>query len=198
MCKFCPASTAQADCTKCWEHDEIYSDAADSNICKCHDGHYDSTLLHTCNSCDYRCTVCTGPLNTECTSCGIPLWVKFVPPTTCVNKTIAELVADCEGPDPTMSYYIPLLQCVERCGDGVDKGNLMCDDGNLVDGDGCSSECLIEDGFYCENGTLSNPDSCRPFNFITVTGEPNNRIKVSFDRSVFVAATNISVRIRTW
>ena len=79
----------------------------------------------------------------------------------------------------------------------MDKGNLMCDDGNLVNGDGCSSECLIEDGYYCENGTLSNPDTCKPFNFITVTREENNRIKVTFDRSVFISVTNISVSTLT-
>jgi cysteine-rich repeat protein len=30
--------------------------------------------------------------------------------------------------------------CVEVCGDGV-LYNLECDDGNTVDGDGCSSTC---------------------------------------------------------
>ena len=77
-----------------------------------------------------------------------------------------------------MFYYLPMHQCVERCGDGVDKGNLMCDDGNLVNLDGCSSECLIEEGYFCENGTLSNPDTCLPFNSITVTREDHNRVKV--------------------
>jgi cysteine-rich repeat protein len=37
------------------------------------------------------------------------------------------------------------------CGDGHVhiQVNEFCDDGNLRDGDGCSSDCLIEPGFHC-------------------------------------------------
>lgn len=31
--------------------------------------------------------------------------------------------------------------CVEVCGDGKNFGLLQCDDGNLVNGDGCSNSC---------------------------------------------------------
>ena len=34
-----------------------------------------------------------------------------------------------------------LLGCVSVCGDGVKVGGEDCDDGNVVDGDGCSGEC---------------------------------------------------------
>lgn len=30
------------------------------------------------------------------------------------------------------------------CGDGIVKDNEGCDDGNTIDGDGCSSQCKIE------------------------------------------------------
>ena len=30
------------------------------------------------------------------------------------------------------------------CGDGVPEGAELCGDGNTVDGDGCSSTCLLE------------------------------------------------------
>lgn len=36
-----------------------------------------------------------------------------------------------------------------ECGDFVVNGVEVCDDGNLVDGDGCSSTCTIEAGFMC-------------------------------------------------
>ncbi len=36
------------------------------------------------------------------------------------------------------------------CGDGLVEGNELCDDGNMVDGDGCSSACEVEDGYQCE------------------------------------------------
>ena len=32
------------------------------------------------------------------------------------------------------------------CGNGVVEANEECDDGNTVDGDGCSSTCNIEEG----------------------------------------------------
>eukprot|EP00736_Rhodelphis_marinus_P006269 Rmarinus@m.25561 len=41
----------------------------------------------------------------------------------------------------------------EACGDGVREGWERCDDGNHVDGDGCSS-CWIDDGYSC--GSLAN------------------------------------------
>lgn len=34
---------------------------------------------------------------------------------------------------------------LERCGDGVVGAGELCDDGNLVDGDGCSSACQLDD-----------------------------------------------------
>jgi cysteine-rich repeat protein len=67
----------------------------------------------------------------------------------------------CNDPGPT-------------CGDGVAQGPTeQCDDGNLLDGDGCSSTCTIEgpivavcgDGFadrpeQCDDGNLVNGDGC--------------------------------------
>ena len=37
---------------------------------------------------------------------------------------------------------------------------LECDDGNLVDGDGCSSNCTIETDFACINGSASSASVC--------------------------------------
>lgn len=31
--------------------------------------------------------------------------------------------------------------CYETCGDGMNRGNYQCDDGNTVSGDGCSKAC---------------------------------------------------------
>lgn len=43
------------------------------------------------------------------------------------------------------------------CGDSTLDSIEECDDGNLVDGDGCSSRCIVEQGFYC---THDNSSSC--------------------------------------
>ncbi|MFH0836445.1 MAG: DUF4215 domain-containing protein, partial [Candidatus Micrarchaeota archaeon] len=58
------------------------------------------------------------------------------------------------------------------CGNGIKEGNEECDDGNLENGDGCSSECLIEipepvcgDGVIegdeqCDDGNTESGDGC--------------------------------------
>lgn len=35
------------------------------------------------------------------------------------------------------------------CGNGLIQTGEQCDDGNTIDGDGCSSTCQVEDGFVC-------------------------------------------------
>ena len=40
-----------------------------------------------------------------------------------------------------------LNACLEVCGDAMDLGYNECDDGNIVDGDGCSGTCVIEGGY---------------------------------------------------
>lgn len=47
-----------------------------------------------------------------------------------------------------------------KCGDGVVDGWEECDDGNLVSGDGCSSVCVIEKYFECDNS--DSPSKCKP------------------------------------
>ena len=51
--------------------------------------------------------------------------------------------------------------CTATCGDGnLDPGE-DCDDGNGVDGDGCSSKCKKEDGFTCTTTTNQDSTTCQ-------------------------------------
>lgn len=54
----------------------------------------------------------------------------------------------------------------EICGDGLNLKTFAneCDDRNLINGDGCSSVCLIEAGWNCGYGSSNNPDFCWPLN----------------------------------
>ena len=71
------------------------------------------------------------------------------------------------GTDPTNPLDFPGSSL---CGDNVVEGDEECDDGNLVDEDGCSALCVIEfcsDGVLqaglgeeCDDGNLSNGDGC--------------------------------------
>jgi len=54
------------------------------------------------------------------------------------------------------------------CGDGVVDAGEACDDGNLVDGDGCDSNCtltacgngIVTAGEVCDDGNLTDGDGC--------------------------------------
>lgn len=39
-------------------------------------------------------------------------------------------------------------------------GKLQCDDGNTIDGDGCSSKCAKEFFWFCSGGSAISPDVC--------------------------------------
>lgn len=49
--------------------------------------------------------------------------------------------------------YIKIItteQCVEICGDGW-KIEYECDDGNVINTDGCSDQCKVEKDFTCQS-----------------------------------------------
>lgn len=51
--------------------------------------------------------------------------------------------------------------CTEECGKGTNLGTYACDDGNTIDGDGCSATCTVEaPDFQCFGGTFDRPDDC--------------------------------------
>jgi cysteine-rich repeat protein len=52
--------------------------------------------------------------------------------------------------------------CLEFCGDGITIISVtgICDDGNIFNGDGCSSTCDVETGWKCKGGSLTTADSC--------------------------------------
>ena len=39
--------------------------------------------------------------------------------------------------------------CILTCGDGIVFDDEECDDGNNLDGDGCSKDCKVEAGYVC-------------------------------------------------
>jgi cysteine-rich repeat protein len=52
---------------------------------------------------------------------------------------------------PTSSLSLPV------CGDHITEGKEHCDDGNTINGDGCSSKCRIEP---CGNGVIQSGELC--------------------------------------
>lgn len=58
----------------------------------------------------------------------------------------------CDAPLPGVTG--PAVCHETRCGDRVREGNEACDDGNAVDGDGCSAACTLEP--ECAKGSCSS------------------------------------------
>ena len=62
-----------------------------------------------------------------------------------------------------IDHYTPVNGvCTEICGDGLkfNSSSYACDDGNLVDLDGCSSTCQVENYYRCENGSSTSASQC--------------------------------------
>lgn len=93
-------------------------------------------------------------------------------------------------------YFSSSNTCKQICGDGY-VITLACDDGNLIDGDGCSSTCEIEAFHTCENDNSRYPSSKCQFrakisvtlNSIYKTIQPNSA-KAIFDISPFSKKMN--------
>ena len=56
-----------------------------------------------------------------------------------------------------------------------------CDDGNNNDGDGCSRDCKVENGYVCQGGSPDSPDNCVVFpnNFVTLSQSGQIRMPTS-------------------
>ena len=104
-----------------------------------------------CERCHSSCATCQGGLDTDCLTCNEnDMYLKG----KCVNcQTL--------GTDLLPYFDIKGASCTEKCGKGLRfTSSLQCDDGNQVDGDGCSSECKVEENFECSGGTPTSPDKC--------------------------------------
>ena len=80
------------------------------------------------------------------------------------------------GSKCSIGYAIDsVYECQDQCGDGFTTGSEMCDDGNRAGGDGCSADCRVEEGFYCQ---LSVPEGailsrCRPLTCVEYSKAPS-------------------------
>jgi cysteine-rich repeat protein len=68
----------------------------------------------------------------------------------------------CQQCRPEYTFHAATKTCLEICGDGK-RFSLQCDDGNNVNGDGCSSDCKIEPEYTCSAGSPNSKDLCSKF-----------------------------------
>ncbi|CAD8204451.1 unnamed protein product [Paramecium pentaurelia] len=102
----------------------------------CQDGYYLQS--------DYSCDKCS-PI---CKTCKIN-------PYNCI--ICAENNHQCSNCLPDKGYIYLENQCQNICGDGYITLEEECDDGNLIDNDGCNQNCQIEHFFVCGNTCINKP-----------------------------------------
>jgi uncharacterized repeat protein (TIGR01451 family) len=69
-------------------------------------------------------------------------------------RTEASADPDGAGPAPEVTAVVEVE--IGECGDGIIGDLEECDDANTADGDGCSSSCVVEDGWACHD----EPSNC--------------------------------------
>ncbi|HWU87652.1 MAG TPA: DUF4215 domain-containing protein, partial [Kofleriaceae bacterium] len=65
---------------------------------------------------------------------------------------------------------------LRACGNGVREPSEACDDGNLIDGDGCDSDCTVS---ACGNGIITAGEACDDGNAVNGDGCDNNCTKTA-------------------
>ncbi len=92
---------------------------------------------------------------------------------TCDAAGDALLLHSLSDGDPACADARQLsVTCVQPpvCGDGLVEGDESCDDGNLLDGDGCSALCAIELAPVCGDGLVEGSESCDDGNLLDGDG----------------------------
>lgn len=77
---------------------------------------------------------------------------------------------------------------MEKCGDGLNFGLVECDDGNLVNGDGCSDSCEIELDWTCTGGTPTSKDVCTyvQLDIVSMEVTANNNLILEFNKPAYI------------
>ena len=137
-------------------------------------------IIGECALCHPLCKTCSGLLSSNCRSCFPGKMLTSGACLTC-EEVDQKLVT-------TKDEKRRTIYCSEKCGDGFNMGIKACDDGNIINGDGCDVECKIEEGYLCAGGTLTSPDICRDIirpTFKLLLVDPlTHRLLAQFDKPV--------------
>ena len=131
-----------------------------------------------CQLCHPSCATCNGFGPESCLKCA-PKLNQVQGPNGILCKTCQQInigyTTDAQG------------NCQEICGDGKNLGQYQCDDGNIINGDGCSSECLIENGYKCTHGA-DLLDHCINVLFPTATLQllKGNTLVIQFSKLIIM------------
>jgi proprotein convertase subtilisin/kexin type 5 len=152
-CLTCASNTT---CTTC---DTANHFQTSGSVCACVSGYaLNGLTCATCATVMAGCLACSS--NTTCTTCDTANLFQVSGSTcACLSgyglngstcATCVSLMSGCllctSNSVCTSQFTLNISTCQEICGDGL-LFVLPCDDGNNINGDGCSSTCQIESGY---------------------------------------------------
>jgi cysteine-rich repeat protein len=114
-----------------------------------------------------------------------------------VNATTSPMQADTLTLDAAAPVLeLQLVRDAAACGDGEVQPDEACDDGNAVDGDGCSALCrpercgdgLLQSGETCDDGNLVDDDGCSADCVVSTCGDGVTQPSEACDDSGSTAA----------
>jgi cysteine-rich repeat protein len=97
-------------------------------------------------------------------------------------------------------YHLSITVTPPSCGDGVIQAGEVCDDGNPMDGDGCSSMCAVEANMSTElelNDSLASANSTTGYLGVIAAITPVGD-KDYFSFSVPSAGLTATIQVRNW
>ena len=136
-----------------------------SSVCQVENAYFCQNSPSNCYQCVQNCIDCAD--NTSCTSChNLSVWnssylvcdANCSQVVECFSCDLVSNSINCTGCNYGFSLDTANNLCSEVCGDGMAGGNETCDDGNVINGDGCSSVCQVENTYFCQN----SPSLCYP------------------------------------
>lgn len=87
------------------------------------------------------------------------------------NNDVQAVNAVCDGSSSTSWEKWELVEIEsEQCGNATVADQEECDDGNTLNGDGCSAVCLLEPSQVCGNGAIEAGEECDDGNVILGDG----------------------------
>ena len=143
-CEKC-TGPSETECESCFvlENDDSFIEYVMPGMCARVDcqtiGFLDKENM-ACQPCHISCETCTGPESSSCSGCNSELQKVLDQDDSCqiCSKIGSGLIFNDES-----------LDCLDICGDGLLYNSTECDDGNTDNGDGCDSNCLVEDEYLC-------------------------------------------------
>ena len=100
-------------CTSCVPSYYLHP-AQDGNIFECllncPDGYYPNSETWTCSPCNLSCSLCSGPLNTNCSKCSLGYYSSPLSPSTCLSSCPVGYAAS-PGSTTCSLCYLSCLTC---------------------------------------------------------------------------------------